>query len=279
DLPIGKNLWIKRDNKGLIAKTQYANHAEADKVYQYRKDGFPLAQSIGFVPLAWETFKDGDRKDGARRKFTKWAMLEYSDVPVPANPEATPIAVSKGFNPVKEEVTKMWGVIDKALAVKKVADEKIKEVAEEAENIEGQIEEANSIIGWKKYEATLAEDELKAVKQAYDNWQKENPEDLEVSYDHWAYFANNPYADENYLKDAWNDEWEIDCEGTLEDHFINWIEKDKKEDDSEEEGKKSNNDESIDSSGDRKDLENSSTNGYISTDGYINSGDLSYTTW
>jgi HK97 family phage prohead protease len=118
-LPIGKNMWIKSDDKGLIAKTQYANHEEAEKVYQYRKDGFPLAESIGFIPLEYKTptFKDGvgtwEEKDldemgltekdvkGVRAVYTKWSMLEYSDVAVPSNPEAMELAKSKGL--VKEE--------------------------------------------------------------------------------------------------------------------------------------------------------------------------------
>jgi len=116
-LPIGKNMWIKSDEKGLIAKTQYANHEEADKVYQYRKDGFPLAESIGFIPLEYKTpkYKDGqavwDKNDleymgltakdvkGVRAVYTKWSMLEYSDVAVPSNPEAMELAKSKGLVP------------------------------------------------------------------------------------------------------------------------------------------------------------------------------------
>lgn len=118
-LPIGKNIWIKADEKGLIGKTQYANHEEAEKVYQYRKDGFPLAVSIGFIPLKayHKKWKDGGYKwdDGDLRilnddhgltendvkdvwaVYTKWSLLEYSDVPVPANPEATELAKSKGL--------------------------------------------------------------------------------------------------------------------------------------------------------------------------------------
>jgi uncharacterized protein len=99
-LPIGKNLWIKADGRGLIAKTQYASHEFAQKVYEYRKEGMPLAQSIGFIPLKWED-NPTDTK-GCRRRYTKWAMLEYSDVPVPANPEAVNIAVSKGLLPAPD---------------------------------------------------------------------------------------------------------------------------------------------------------------------------------
>lgn len=95
ELPIGKNIWIKQDEKGLIAKTVYASHDFAQTVYNYRKEGFPLAQSIGFIPIEWED-SPGDVK-GCRRRYRKWALLEYSDVPVPANPEAVAVAISKGL--------------------------------------------------------------------------------------------------------------------------------------------------------------------------------------
>lgn len=98
-LPIGKNEWIKADDKGLIAKTVYANTPEADKVYQYRKDGFPLAESIGFVPIKFRDFDEVESKlhKGAKRIYDKWILLEYSDVTVPSNPEALQIAISKGL--------------------------------------------------------------------------------------------------------------------------------------------------------------------------------------
>jgi len=110
-LPIGKNVWIKSDEKGLIAKTTYAPHEEAEKVYQYRKAGFPLAESIGFVPLEYKdhTADEKEKNGGVRRTFSKWLLLEYSDVPVPSNPEALMLAVSKGLiktriEPVTTEV-------------------------------------------------------------------------------------------------------------------------------------------------------------------------------
>ncbi len=113
-LPIGKNLWIKQDERGLIAKTKYAKHEFAQTVYNYRKDEFPLAQSIGFIPMEWEETPIDVK--GCRRRYKKWALLEYSDVPVPANPEAVGIAISKGlispeYIPVEEPVEKEGRVL------------------------------------------------------------------------------------------------------------------------------------------------------------------------
>lgn len=114
ELPIGRSLWIKADEKGLISKTQYAKHQKAEEIYQYRAEGFPMAKSIGFIPLSVIEEKDFPETDlkaldltpedikGASRIYPEWLMLEYSDVPVPSNPEALQLAISKGIITVEE---------------------------------------------------------------------------------------------------------------------------------------------------------------------------------
>jgi Zn finger protein HypA/HybF involved in hydrogenase expression len=97
-LPIGKNIWIKSAAEGLIAKTVYAKHPFAQEVYQYKRDGFPLATSIGFIPLTKKMY-DPKKNNGIKCLYTKWVLLEYSAVPVPSNPEAVEMAVSKGLLP------------------------------------------------------------------------------------------------------------------------------------------------------------------------------------
>lgn len=122
-LPVGKNIWVKKDNPltGLIAKTVYANHKEADDLYNYRKDLFPLATSIGFVPIEYkrkgdsdfdsqlkEVIKNGWVKENDSGKagaiITKWALIEYSDCAIPSNPDALQLAVSKGIITNEQEV-------------------------------------------------------------------------------------------------------------------------------------------------------------------------------
>ena len=113
-LPIGKDLWIKADKFGIKAKQKYANHQLADDIFNMHKDGFPLASSIGFIPLEavsndgskeWkETSKYVKDKYGVstadlkktKTIFTKWYLLEHSDVPVPSNPDALAQAYSSG---------------------------------------------------------------------------------------------------------------------------------------------------------------------------------------
>jgi hypothetical protein len=117
EMPIGKNQWIKTDEKGLIAKTIYHTRAgtKGQEVHDYLADGFPLASSIGFIPLQYvgpEDYKTldlqalgldkKDIKNATNGIYTKSLLLEYSRVPVPSNADAVSIAVSKGLITMEE---------------------------------------------------------------------------------------------------------------------------------------------------------------------------------
>ena len=91
--PIGKAIWIKRDGDGILSKVKFANTEFAQEIFQLYKEGFLKAFSVGFMPR--ETV-DGDGEKEPRRTFKKWELLEYSAVPVPANPEALALAIQKG---------------------------------------------------------------------------------------------------------------------------------------------------------------------------------------
>lgn len=115
DLPIGRDLWIKLiKGKGWLVKTLYAEHQKAADVYNLVKDHFLNTSSIGFIPLesitpdskGWDKVKAklvdiyGIKEkliDDVRRIYTKWLLLEHSDVPIPSNINALNIAVGKGF--------------------------------------------------------------------------------------------------------------------------------------------------------------------------------------
>ena len=88
-LPIGKNLWIKSEGNGLIARTKFAETALGDDVLALYEQGVMKAWSIGFMPIKWE-----DGSETVRRRFTEWELLEYSAVTIPANPEAVTNALS-----------------------------------------------------------------------------------------------------------------------------------------------------------------------------------------
>lgn len=121
-LPIGKDIWIKLvQGKGWLAKTIYAKHQLAVDVYNLVKEKFLNTSSIGFIPLEWVKPEDkswGKWKEvvkseygiseklvnGAKRIYTKWLLLEHSDVPVPSNASALNIAVGKGLEIKSQEL-------------------------------------------------------------------------------------------------------------------------------------------------------------------------------
>lgn len=74
----------------------------ADAVFQMYKGGFLNATSVGFMPTAWEWSNDDDRPYGI--DFTEQELLEFSAVPVPANPEALLQAKAAGIDigPVRD---------------------------------------------------------------------------------------------------------------------------------------------------------------------------------
>lgn len=94
--PIGSAQWIQRREKGIVAKPRFANTQFAQEIKQLYTDGHMKAWSIGFIPLE---VQPGDGKKGSpSRIYTKSELLEFSAVPVPANPEALSMAMSKGLS-------------------------------------------------------------------------------------------------------------------------------------------------------------------------------------
>lgn len=112
--PIGKDEWIVADDYGLKAKTRYATTARAEEIYTLNKEGVMATSSVGFVPIEyvinggpgwgdvtrklarkWDMSTDGF--GGVFAIYTKWLLIEHSDVTVPANPHARNIMVGKGL--------------------------------------------------------------------------------------------------------------------------------------------------------------------------------------
>ena len=112
-LPIGKDVWIKPVKKGILAKTVYASHQFAEDAFQCVKGGFLNSNSVGFIPIEHVRqddvrFKDlvdrlekeygvpREEAETAKAIYTKWLLLEHSDVPVASNAQSLNLAVSKG---------------------------------------------------------------------------------------------------------------------------------------------------------------------------------------
>ncbi len=101
DLPIAKNIKLSADDYGVIAVTKFDSSEFAKEVFRLNTEGFLNSWSIGFVPMEQPEVKD------KYLYYERWKLLEYSSVPIPANPDAV------------------------NLMLKDIRDEKVKEVIEE----------------------------------------------------------------------------------------------------------------------------------------------------
>ena len=98
--PIGKAIWIQKGTKKITAKVEFAETERAEEVWQLFKGGFLNAFSVGFDPIEHRAPTPADiRKNpdwaSVSRIFSKWELLEFSPVAVPANPEALATAVKQ----------------------------------------------------------------------------------------------------------------------------------------------------------------------------------------
>lgn len=104
--PLGKCVAITRHRDKLEAKTIFATRPAdhqgswfPDTVLALFQQGIIKGFSVGFVPIEGRRPTKLDRETygpSARYIYTKWKLLEYSVAPMPANPQAMALAVSKG---------------------------------------------------------------------------------------------------------------------------------------------------------------------------------------
>lgn len=100
--PIGKNLWIKPKEEGVLVSTYFSQKSSfADEVFQLHKEGIINTWSIGWMPL----MVNGEVKNGAIqidaktniRYINEWELIEYSSAPLAMNPSALDVVKSFGF--------------------------------------------------------------------------------------------------------------------------------------------------------------------------------------
>jgi len=87
--PLAKSEWIKLVGDSIIAKPRFHDSTDlAREVYSLYAEGYLNAWSIGFIPEEWEP-------EGKGYRVKQWDLLEYSAVPIPANPEALTMALKE----------------------------------------------------------------------------------------------------------------------------------------------------------------------------------------
>lgn len=100
-MPIGKAVRVWREKKQLKSWTYFIPReidetGRSENAFKLAKNGFLPATSVGFLPLKYEDHEEKDDDGESQRTgwdINEWELLEYSLVPIPANPEALAAAV------------------------------------------------------------------------------------------------------------------------------------------------------------------------------------------
>jgi hypothetical protein len=84
ELVIGKSLWRRADENGVMAKTEFADTPLGNDVMRFNAEGYINSWSVGWKPKG---AKLADKSTGITF-YPKWYLYEYSSVILPANPDA-----------------------------------------------------------------------------------------------------------------------------------------------------------------------------------------------
>lgn len=98
-LPIGKVVRLRKSAAGLAGDVEYVDrdtYPFADTVLRLVRGGFLNATSVSWDPIKWRYATDKDRPGGI--DFLEQDLLEISQVPVPAAPEALATARAAGID-------------------------------------------------------------------------------------------------------------------------------------------------------------------------------------
>lgn len=88
-MPIGKCLSLTPSENGVVGETVIHGKTELSKdALVMVQEGYLRAVSIGFMPTEWENMPTEKGSWCEPRRYTKWQLLEYSLVNIPANPYA-----------------------------------------------------------------------------------------------------------------------------------------------------------------------------------------------
>jgi HK97 family phage prohead protease len=95
DRIIGRAVNLTVDEKGIFARTKYRDTPLGRDAFNLAAEGLG-AWSIGFRPISFKAMKD-EKGFTKGFHFTKWEMLEYSQVAIPMNADAVQQAVTRGL--------------------------------------------------------------------------------------------------------------------------------------------------------------------------------------
>lgn len=92
---IGRAKSLTVEDNRIFVRTKYLDTPLAKDAFNLAAEGLG-AWSIGFRPISFKAMKD-DKGLLKGFHFTKWELLEYSQVAVPMNPDAVQNAITRGL--------------------------------------------------------------------------------------------------------------------------------------------------------------------------------------
>ncbi len=114
-LPLGAAQWVKKSGDRVLAKYRCTDKTQFGRdMFALAQDGVLNSYSVGFLPGEFsnptpEEIARRPELKKARRIYRKWELLEFSLVGIPANPEATMLAISKKVAP------ETWAILQRTI--------------------------------------------------------------------------------------------------------------------------------------------------------------------
>lgn len=113
-LPLGAAQWVKKSGDRVLAKYRCTDKTQFGRdMFALAQDGILNSYSVGFLPGEFsnptpEEIARRPEMKKARRVYRQWELLEFSLVGIPANPEATMLAISKKVAP------ETWAILQRS---------------------------------------------------------------------------------------------------------------------------------------------------------------------
>lgn len=119
DPPVGKSLMVWTEDDRLKSETRFTPHdlnPFGHMIGRLYEEGYMRAFSVGFLPLEWDEAveRSNDGPFFMPLDFKRQSLLEYSAVPVPANPSALLDAKAAGVVDLSPMVEWAERVLDEA---------------------------------------------------------------------------------------------------------------------------------------------------------------------
>ena len=137
DLPIAKNEKIIIDESGVLAVTKFDTSDFAKEIFRLNSEGFLNSWSIGFVPKKMKSQKlNINDKEQDYMCIEEWELLEYSSVPIPANPDAVNLMLKEVKNEkVRDIILERNNLSIQITQIEQIITDKFKELKKDSEKL------------------------------------------------------------------------------------------------------------------------------------------------